>query len=52
MGMPPPPRSGGPPVINFRNTSSPHWRGWLKPKAVTHDAFVVHGENKEDRAAT
>jgi hypothetical protein len=31
-GMPPPPRSFGPPVTNIRNTSSPHWRGWLKPE--------------------
>ena len=31
-GMPPPPRTGGPPVTNIRNTSSPHWRAWLKPK--------------------
>ena len=31
-GMPPPPRVGGPPVTNIRNTSSPHWRGWLKPE--------------------
>jgi putative SOS response-associated peptidase YedK len=31
-GMPPPPRAGGPPVTNVRNTSSPHWRGWLKPE--------------------
>jgi putative SOS response-associated peptidase YedK len=30
-GMPPPPRTGGPPVTNIRNTSSPHWRGWLTP---------------------
>ena len=30
-GMPPPPRTGGPPVTNIRNTSSPHWRAWLKP---------------------
>jgi putative SOS response-associated peptidase YedK len=29
-GMPPPPRAGGYPVTNIRNTSSPHWRGWLK----------------------
>src|SRR5262249_31614332 len=29
-GMPPPPRTGGQPVTNIRNTSSPHWRGWLK----------------------
>src|SRR6202158_6391763 len=26
-GMPPPPRAGGYPVTNIRNTSSPHWRG-------------------------
>ena len=25
-GMPPPPRAGGYPVTNIRNTSSPHWR--------------------------
>jgi putative SOS response-associated peptidase YedK len=31
-GMPPPPRTGGPPVTNIRNTSSPHWGGWLKPE--------------------
>jgi putative SOS response-associated peptidase YedK len=28
-GMPPP-KFGGPPVTNIRNTSSPHWRNWLK----------------------
>ena len=31
-GMPPPPKFGGPPVTNVRNTSSPHWRRWLKPE--------------------
>ena len=31
-GMPPPPRAGGFPVTNIRNTSSPHWRMWLKPE--------------------
>ena len=31
-GMPPPPRAGGYPVTNIRNTTSPHWRGWLKPE--------------------
>ena len=31
-GMPPPPRTGGPPVTNIRNTASPHWRIWLKPE--------------------
>ena len=32
-GMPPPPRTGGLAVTNIRNTSSPHWRGWLKPES-------------------
>jgi putative SOS response-associated peptidase YedK len=31
-GMPPPSKTGGPPVTNIRNTSSPHWRAWLKPE--------------------
>ncbi|MBO4225302.1 SOS response-associated peptidase [Bradyrhizobium neotropicale] len=31
-GMPPPPRAGQFPVTNIRNTSSPHWRAWLKPE--------------------
>jgi putative SOS response-associated peptidase YedK len=31
-GMPPPLRAGGSPVTNIRNTSSPHWRAWLKPE--------------------
>ena len=32
-GMPPPPRTGGAPITNIRSTSSPHWRGWLKPES-------------------
>jgi putative SOS response-associated peptidase YedK len=32
-GMPPPLRTPGPPVTNIRNTSSSHWRGWLKPES-------------------
>jgi putative SOS response-associated peptidase YedK len=32
-GMPPPPRAGGYPITNIRNTSSPHWRGRLKPES-------------------
>src|SRR2546423_14108961 len=31
-GMPPPPRAGGFPVTNIRNTNSPHWRGLPKPE--------------------
>src|SRR5207245_5689798 len=38
-GMPPRLRTGGPPVTNIRNTSSPHWRGWLKPESRCLGAF-------------
>jgi hypothetical protein len=31
-GTPSPPRMRGAPVTNIRNTSSPHWRMWLKPE--------------------
>src|SRR5438045_9770641 len=31
-GMRPPPRNGGLPVTNVRNTSSPHWRLRVKPQ--------------------
>jgi len=31
-GMPPPRAGGGLPVTDIRNTTSPHWRGWLKPE--------------------
>jgi putative SOS response-associated peptidase YedK len=34
-GLPPPPKFGGPPVTNIRNTSSPHWRDWLKPETLS-----------------
>src|SRR5260370_29839292 len=42
-GMPPPPRAGGFPVTNIRNTSSPPWRGCLKPEnrcLVSFDIFA------------
>ena len=32
-GLPPPRKFGGPLVTNIRNTSSPHWRGWLKSES-------------------
>ena len=31
-GLPPLPKFGWLPVTNIRNTSSPNWRGWLKPE--------------------
>jgi SOS response associated peptidase (SRAP) len=43
-GMPRP-QFGGPPVTNIRNTSSPHWRGWLKPenrRLVPANSFVEY----------
>src|SRR6202048_3535602 len=33
-GMRPPPKFGGPPVTNIRNTSSPHWNPLTKKKDV------------------
>ena len=33
LGDAAPPRAGGFPVTNIRNTTSPHWRGWLKPES-------------------
>ena len=44
-GMSPPPRTGGAPVTNIRNTSSPHWRIWLKPEyrcLVPADSFAEY----------
>ena len=31
-GMPGPPQFGNAPITNIRNTTSPHWRKWLKPE--------------------
>jgi len=45
-GMPPPPRTGGLPVTNIRNTSSPHWRMWLKPE----NRCLVHANSFADYA--
>jgi putative SOS response-associated peptidase YedK len=44
-GMPPPPRAGGYPVTNIRNTSSPHWRAWLSREnrcLVPANSFAEH----------
>jgi putative SOS response-associated peptidase YedK len=48
--MPPPPRTGGPPVTNIRNTTSPHWRGWLKPEnrcLVPANSFAEYAPGPE-----
>src|ERR1700687_5645736 len=46
-GMPPPPRAGGYPVTNIRNTSSPHWRAWPNPETGKKD--VVSFARNDDR---
>ncbi len=52
-GMPPPPRTGGPPVTNIRNTSSPHWRGWLKPEnRCLVPAWIARRRDHRGRAKT
>jgi hypothetical protein len=48
-GMPPPPRAGGPPVTNIRNTSSPHWRAWLKPENRPGGRLLCCGEHSRFR---
>jgi putative SOS response-associated peptidase YedK len=40
----PPPKGGGPPVTNIRNTSSPHWRGRLKPENRCQEPFNSFAE--------
>jgi putative SOS response-associated peptidase YedK len=45
-GMPPPPKFGGPPVTNIRNTASPHWRGWLKPESRCLVPFTASGNTR------
>jgi hypothetical protein len=42
-GMPPPPKFGGPPVTNIRNTASPHWRGWLSGRKRRRSIAVQKG---------
>jgi putative SOS response-associated peptidase YedK len=46
-GMPPP-KSPWPPVTNIRNTSSPHWRAWMKPKNRCIDPFNIFAEYAPD----
>jgi putative SOS response-associated peptidase YedK len=45
-GMPPPLRTGGPPVTNIRNTSSPHWRSWLRPEDQEEGRCVVRAHRR------
>ena len=48
-GMPPPPRTGGPPVTNIRNTSSPHWRGWLNPESRCLAPLIASPSMRQSR---
>jgi putative SOS response-associated peptidase YedK len=51
-GMPPPLRTGGPPVTNIRNTSSPHWRSWLQLEnrcLVPVNSFAEYAPRSESR---
>src|SRR5580700_10049085 len=54
-GMPPPPRAGGYPVTNIRNTKSPHWRAWLKPEnrcLVPFNSFCEYADTKPRKTPT
>lgn len=43
-GMPSPPQFAGPPITNIRNTTSPHWRRWLKPEGRCLVPFTSFSE--------
>ena len=54
-GMPGPPQFGGAPVTNIRNTSSPHWRGWLGPDSrclVPVNSFCEWADTKPKKTPT
>jgi len=53
-GMSPPPRNGGSPVTNIRNTSPLHWRGWLRPECrclVPFNSFAEYAPEKSQKDA-
>jgi len=43
-GMPGPPQFGGAPITNVRNTTSAHWRRWLKPESRCLVPFTSFSE--------
>jgi putative SOS response-associated peptidase YedK len=54
-GFPPPPSLGTRPVTNVRNTSSPYWRGWLKPDfrcVVPVSSFCEWADTKPKKTPT
>jgi hypothetical protein len=48
-GMPGPEQYGGHPVINIRNTRSPHWRRWLGPAHRCLVPVTSFSESEETR---
>jgi putative SOS response-associated peptidase YedK len=54
-GMPGPPQYGGAPITNIRNTTSPHWRGWLNPEnrcVVPFTSFCEYADTKPRKTPT
>jgi putative SOS response-associated peptidase YedK len=54
-GMPGPVAFGGAPITNVRNTTSPHWRGWLKPQnrcVVPFTSFCEYADTKPRKTPT
>ena len=54
-GMPGPPQYGGVPVTNIRNTTSPHWRGWLGPDhrcLVPANSFCEYADTRPKKTPT
>ncbi|WP_246725577.1 SOS response-associated peptidase family protein, partial [Beijerinckia sp. L45] len=54
-GMPGPPQFGGAPITNIRNTTSPHWRRWLRPESrclVPFTSFCEYADTKPKKTAT
>jgi putative SOS response-associated peptidase YedK len=47
-GMPPPPKFGGPPVTNMRNTSSPHLRSWMKLEILVRASLLMPSRHLSD----
>ena len=54
-GMPGPPQFGGAPIMNIRNTNSPHWRRWLNPASrclVPATSFCEYEDTKPRKTPT
>lgn len=54
-GMPCPPQFGGAAITNIRNTSSAHWRRWLRPEnrcVVPFTSFCEYADTKPKKTPT